>query len=78
MKLWGRRDRGRPPPWTRHLRYLPAFVSLNRDLIPAVAANAAGVPELKAFRGPVRIVFGAREAAADGRVDNRANAGASG
>jgi pimeloyl-ACP methyl ester carboxylesterase len=47
--------------WPQFVPSLPAFVSLNRDLIPAVAANAARVPELNAFQRPVRIVFGARD-----------------
>jgi haloalkane dehalogenase len=47
--------------WPQFLPSLPAFVSLNRDLIPASLANAARVPELNAFQRPVRIVFGARD-----------------
>jgi haloalkane dehalogenase len=47
--------------WPQFERSLPAFASLNRDLLPASVANAARVPELNAFQRPVRIVFGARD-----------------
>jgi haloalkane dehalogenase len=40
---------------------LRAFASLNRDLIPAIAANTARVPELATFARPVRVIFGARD-----------------
>jgi haloalkane dehalogenase len=47
--------------WPEFLPSIPAFASLNRDLLPASAANAAHVPDLNAFQRPVRIVFGARD-----------------
>jgi pimeloyl-ACP methyl ester carboxylesterase len=47
--------------WPEFLRSLPAFASLNRDLLPASAANATRVAELNAFPRPVRIIFGARD-----------------
>jgi haloalkane dehalogenase len=47
--------------WPQFVSSVPAFASLNRDLLPASAANAARVPELEAFQRPVRIVFGARD-----------------
>ena len=47
--------------WSEFLPSLPAFASLNRDLIPASVANAARVPQLEAFRRPVRIIFGGRD-----------------
>ena len=40
---------------------LPAFVSLNRDLLPAIVANTARTAELHAFAKPVRIIFGSRD-----------------
>jgi pimeloyl-ACP methyl ester carboxylesterase len=47
--------------WPQFLRSLPAFASLNRDRIPAVAADTAREPELCSFDRPVRIIFGARD-----------------
>lgn len=47
--------------WPSFAHSLPAFASLNRDLLPAVAANTARAPELQAFDKPVRIIFGARD-----------------
>jgi haloalkane dehalogenase len=47
--------------WPQFLRSVPAFASLNRDLIPAVAADTAREPELTGFDRPVRIIFGARD-----------------
>jgi len=40
---------------------IPAFVTLNRDLQPAILANTARVPELARFTPPVRVVFGATD-----------------
>ena len=40
---------------------VPAFVSLNRDLGAAVAADTAKVAMVRAFDRPVRIVWGARD-----------------
>jgi haloalkane dehalogenase len=38
-----------------------AFFSLNRDLLPTVAAGTAKVPRLRRFDRPVRIIFGAAD-----------------
>jgi haloalkane dehalogenase len=38
-----------------------AFFSLNRDLLPTVAAGTAAVPRLRTFPRPVRIIFGAAD-----------------
>jgi pimeloyl-ACP methyl ester carboxylesterase len=38
-----------------------AFFSLNRDLLPTVAAGTATVPRLRHFGRPVRIIFGAAD-----------------
>jgi haloalkane dehalogenase len=38
-----------------------AFFSLNRDLLPTVAAGTATVPRLRTFPRPVRIIFGAAD-----------------
>src|SRR5215510_14837713 len=37
---------------------LPAFFRLNEDLLPAVRSRNANIPKLRAFRRPVRIIFG--------------------
>jgi haloalkane dehalogenase len=47
--------------WRDFVTSVPAFVSLNRDLIPAVTANTARESDLRAFDRPVEIVFGARD-----------------
>jgi haloalkane dehalogenase len=47
--------------WPIFVASQPAFVSLNRDLTPAVIANTAREPELSSFDRPVRIIFGARD-----------------
>jgi haloalkane dehalogenase len=47
--------------WPVFVRSRPAFASLNRDLLPAVAADGARTSELSAFGRPVRIVFGERD-----------------
>jgi haloalkane dehalogenase len=47
--------------WPIFLASQPAFVSLNRDLAPAIIANTAREPELNSFDRPVRIIFGARD-----------------
>jgi haloalkane dehalogenase len=47
--------------WRQFRAAQPAFASLNRDLIPAVAADTARTGELNGFDRPVRIVFGARD-----------------
>jgi pimeloyl-ACP methyl ester carboxylesterase len=47
--------------WPAFVRSRPAFASLNRDLLPAVAADGSRTSELSAFGRPVRIVFGARD-----------------
>jgi haloalkane dehalogenase len=47
--------------WPQFARSLPAFASLNRDLLPAVAADTARESQLSGFDRPVRIVFGARD-----------------
>jgi pimeloyl-ACP methyl ester carboxylesterase len=47
--------------WPQFVPSLPAFVSLNRDLLPAVVANTAREAELSSFDRPVRIIFGARD-----------------
>jgi pimeloyl-ACP methyl ester carboxylesterase len=47
--------------WPQFVPSLPAFVSLNRDLLPAVAANTARESGLRSFDRPVRIIFGARD-----------------
>jgi len=39
----------------------PAFFSLNNDLRPTIRAGSKAVPKLKAFRRPVRIIFGASD-----------------
>ncbi len=39
----------------------PAFFRLNADLLPTVRARAAMVPTMRAFKPPVRIIFGARD-----------------
>jgi haloalkane dehalogenase len=36
----------------------PAFFRLNEDLLSAVSARNANIPKLRAFRRPVRIIFG--------------------
>jgi haloalkane dehalogenase len=47
--------------WRQFRAAQPAFASLNRDLVPAVAADTARTGELNGFDRPVRIVFGARD-----------------
>jgi haloalkane dehalogenase len=47
--------------WPQFVHSLPAFASLNRDLIPAVAADTAREADLSTFDRPVRIIFGARD-----------------
>jgi pimeloyl-ACP methyl ester carboxylesterase len=47
--------------WRQFRSAQPAFASLNRDLIPAIAADTARTGELNGFDRPVRIVFGARD-----------------
>jgi len=37
---------------------LPAFFGLNADLLPAVRARTAMIPQMKKFRRPARIIFG--------------------
>jgi pimeloyl-ACP methyl ester carboxylesterase len=39
----------------------PAFFSLNADLRPTIRAGSEAVPNLNAFRPPVRIIFGASD-----------------
>jgi pimeloyl-ACP methyl ester carboxylesterase len=36
----------------------PAFFRLNEDLLPTVKSRTAMIPRLRAFRRPVRIIFG--------------------
>jgi pimeloyl-ACP methyl ester carboxylesterase len=36
----------------------PAFFRLNEDLLSAVRSRSANIPKLRAFRRPVRIIFG--------------------
>jgi pimeloyl-ACP methyl ester carboxylesterase len=50
-----------PRLWHDFQPAIPAFRSLNRDIVPAVAANTARAPELAAFDRPVKIIFGARD-----------------
>jgi haloalkane dehalogenase len=40
---------------------IPAFVKLNKNLGDSIKANSQRVPELVAFDGPVRIIFGASD-----------------
>jgi haloalkane dehalogenase len=40
---------------------IPAFVALNHDLGNSIQANTKRAPELAAFDGPVRIIFGASD-----------------
>jgi pimeloyl-ACP methyl ester carboxylesterase len=37
---------------------LRPFLALNKDLLPAVAANTRRTPELRSFPAPVRTAFG--------------------
>ena len=39
----------------------PAFFRLNEDLLPAIRAGLQKIPQLKDFRGAVRIIFGASD-----------------
>ena len=39
----------------------PAFFRLNDDLLPTVRSHSKMIPKLKAFRRPVRIIFGAAD-----------------
>jgi len=55
------RDRMLNELWPQFIPSVPAFVSLNRDLGAAVAADTAEVAKLRAFDRPVRIVWGARD-----------------
>jgi pimeloyl-ACP methyl ester carboxylesterase len=48
-----------------------AFFSLNRDLLPTVAAGTATVPRLHHFGRPVRVVFGAADPYLNTRVARR-------
>jgi haloalkane dehalogenase len=50
-----------PKLWRQFIPAQPAFAALNRDLLPAVAADTRRTPELQAFDRPVRIIFGARD-----------------
>jgi haloalkane dehalogenase len=45
-----------------------AFFTLNRDLLPAVAAGTAAIPRLRQFTRPVRIIFGAADPYLNKRV----------
>ncbi len=47
--------------WPNFVRSLPAFISLNRDLIAAVTANTTRTAQLRSFDRPVRIIFGAQD-----------------
>ena len=47
--------------WPEFIPSVPAFVSLNRDLDAAVAADTAHVAQLRSFDRPVRIIWGARD-----------------
>ena len=40
---------------------LPAFLGLNEDLLPMVRSHTAMIPQLREFRRPVRIIFGAAD-----------------
>jgi haloalkane dehalogenase len=62
------RDQLVPLLYAQFIEAQPAFLRLNEDLLPAIMSRRSRVPQLRQFKPPVRIIFGALDRYLNPRV----------